>query len=43
MNSDDVIQNWSDEEIREITNKALAQRKKEEEQLIKQESEKLPF
>ena len=43
MNSDDVVQNWSDEDISDITKRALEQKRKEDEQLIKQGSDKLPF
>ena len=41
--NDDVIQNWSDKDISDITKRALEQKRKEDERLIKQESEKLPF
>lgn len=37
MNSDDVIQNWSDKEIREITSRIKKPIN------IKEEEEKLPF
>ena len=43
MNSDDVVQNWSDEDISDITKRALEQKRKEDEQKRKEESDKLPF